>query len=378
MSVGSAACRVPVLVLPRPLHPAPPRLPGPVCGLWSALESALDRLRTEVAAYRPTGHRDRCFAAATRAAAALTAQLRAVADVPAADALPPPVPVHSEYFRVRHLAMTPAQQAGQAVAAVYRAVADLRHTMLDVNDVVAELDAALLMLHWYRPEPASGALTAGGPGPGPEPRGDLMDRWFVAHHFYFLLNVHAAEELEHAAALVRGTGDGGPELPAALRRTAVLVRGFTAAMLHSCALPAAFYQHVVRPTMSPPQVPIGLTGVMQVEHRRYRAALDGLLEALPAGFAELVDRRPELAAARNELLEADLLDLERHVTVAAVLVGTDRSLVQRATTVQNATSTLRKMRHRRARGYRDLMQFGDHWLDPAGARPAPATVAGAR
>jgi hypothetical protein len=237
-----------------------------------------------------------------------------------------------------------------------------------VNDLVNELHGLAAVLELQRPVPGEPGDVVGGPAdaavqPWFEPTGDLLDRWFLAHHTYFLLNVHAADELDRAVAQVRAGSSGRAAVT--LERVAVLVRGFTAGMVHSGAMPARFYRDVVRPTMAPPAVPMNLTGVMQLEHRRYRSALGRLLEAVPDPFDELTERDPALAAARDAVLEADLLDLERHVLVAAMLVGDDRSLVQKQATTRNATSALREMRHVRGAAYSRLIRFGDHWLGDA-------------
>lgn len=370
--VRDAAPGVPVLVLPRAAV-APATLPAPVARHWWELHDQVRLLAGELSA--PTGTPGRTgprWAATVDAGARLCAGLAPLGAVPGAAGLPAPVPVHSDYFRVRHHELTPAQQAAEVAGAVHRALADLRTAPLDVNDTVAELDAVALLLAVLRPRPGTGPAPAPGPSPV-EPGPDPMDRWLVAHHLYFLLNVHAAGELESAARTVArrpGRGPGGTGAATMTGRAATFVRGFTAAMLHSCAMPAAAYTRIVRPTMSPPHVPIELTGVMQVEHRRYRAAVDALLDALPQPHHELERVAPQLARARDRLLEADLLDLERHVTVAAVLVGAGHSLVQRGTSPTNATAALRRMRHRRARAYRDVLSHGDVWLDPLGAGAA--------
>jgi hypothetical protein len=152
------------------------------------------------------------------------------------------------------------------------------------------------------------------------------------------------------------------------------VRGFTAAMMHSAALPARYYTERVRHTMAPPAAPMNLTGRLQPEHKTYRAALDVLLDALPQPYAELAEGYPELAAARTALLDADLIDIERHVCVAGALVGGDHSLVQPDGGEENAVAILRLMRHLRAARYCPLVPFGDRFA--AGAAPVGAAPAG--
>jgi hypothetical protein len=358
---------VPFAILSDPAGRVPPSLPAGLCGAWT---EALDALRALVAAVNSGAGRPVRQAAV--AAGALAGALAAAVPLPDPQAYPPPVPVHSDYFRVRHAPLTAGQQATTAAILISRTLADLEFAMLDPNDLLWEVESMITVMELLHPRPGHGAAAPAGPAgtePRYEPHGDWMDRWFLAHHFYFLLNLMAAERLDLAAEQVR---EGRPEAACVpLTQAAVLVRGFTAAMVHSCAFPARYYQDVVRPTMAPPYVKTNLTGVMQLEHRRYRSALGRLLDEVALPYDELAESAPDLAAARNAVLEADLIDLERHVIVADTMVGGDRSLVQPGTTVQNAAGTLRKMRHLRAAAYCPYMQFGDRWVSAATGRGEP-------
>ncbi|MEV0391706.1 hypothetical protein [Polymorphospora rubra] len=379
---------VPLLVVGYPVEWERARFDAATRAMWASAEASLGMLMDAMQRGGNSTEVARRFEFAVDSTAALAARLDSIAGVDDPWQLPPPVPVHSDYFRVRHTPLTPRQQAAQTAVAVFRTLADLRLTMLEINDVLAEVASMSLLFRLLRPAstagtngsaadgppfdvpagaPPNGTAVSDGPTAGEggtatpyRPDGDWMDRWFLVHHYYFVLNVYAAALIHRAVEQARAGADG--PAAAALADAAVLIRGFTAAMIHSGAMPAKYYQDVVRPTMSPPHVSINLTGVMQIEHRRYRAAVEKLITAVPEPYADLMLTRPELADARDEVLEADLLDLERHITLAAVLVGGERSLVQPGTTTQNATSTLRKMRHMRAANYCPLMQFGDRWL----------------
>ncbi|MEU2613190.1 hypothetical protein ABZ570_16645 [Micromonospora sp. NPDC007271] len=349
---------VPYVVLAWPIRSAAPRFGPSACQLWAEAEEGLAALRDTLATTGDGERVSKGFLHATERLGSLSRRLQAVAGVADVAALPPPVRVHSDYFRIRHAELTPEQHAAQVAAVLHRTVADLRFGMLDINDVRAELAGALLILAALRPAPTA---TDDRPRMEPEwfdPDGDWMDRWLLVHHCYFLFNLHAAAELDRAARAVRDEPAVAVE---ALNRAAVLVHAFTAAMLHSAAMPSEYYEEMVRPTMAPPRVAINLTGAMQPEHRIYRSALRRLLAVLDAPYPDLASANPALAAARDGLLGADLLDLERHVSVAAVLVGSGQSLMQRSA-AGNAIGTLREMRHIRALAYRDLLEFGECWL----------------
>jgi hypothetical protein len=286
-------------------------------------------------------------------------------------------PVH-DYFGVRAAPLTPEQHAAQTAAVVFRALADLRYALVDGAVMAAEVAAVAAVL---------GRLLGGGQPDGQvadpvadraagravapvglyEPRGDGLERWITVHHLYFLLNLYAAATVGEATAALAGGGPDPDGAAALLAEARIYVRGFTAGMVHSAAVPPGYYRDVVRPTMQPPAATKPLTGGLQPEHAAYRSAVRRLLEASPEPFWTLHGRHPCLASARDAFLEADLLDIERHAGVAEGLVGNAHSLVQREQAPDNAVSTLRQMRHARAARYSTLMRFGDQlgvWAMP--------------
>jgi hypothetical protein len=128
-------------------------------------------------------------------------------------------------------------------------------------------------------------------------------------------------------------------------------------MIHSAVLPGRLYLDEIRPSMAPPYLPKPLTGGMFTEHRAYHRRLAALLAAVDEPYATLHRHQPRLAAARSDLLDADVCDLERHVSMGETLVRDDQSLVQTDTT-DNAVAELRRMRARRVDRYRPFLRFG--------------------
>ncbi|WP_405581913.1 hypothetical protein [Streptomyces sp. NBC_01190] len=280
-------------------------------------------------------------------------------------ALVPVVPNH-DYFGVRTAKLDDARLAAETTAIVARALTDLRHARLGANDRAAEVLAMAALLRRLALgqglAPRQGAAAEPRPRvtdarPAPQPAQDELTRWVVTHHLYFVLNLAAADAVSRAVpALAAGERDTAFE---AVREAVVLVRGFTAAMMHAGDMSAPCYDAKVRPTMHPPAVPEALTGRTQPEHRAFRRAMRRLVHVSAVPFAEMAAADPELALARDALLEADLQDIERHIIVTAALVGDDRSLVQSGQAAESAVRVLRTMRHARAESYRDLMRFGD-------------------
>ncbi|CAM5660087.1 hypothetical protein SALBM135S_03052 [Streptomyces alboniger] len=188
-------------------------------------------------------------------------------------------------------------------------------------------------------------------------------RWLIGHQVHVLFNVCAAVAVADAAGRLR-RGDR----VTALRRLAdatVYVRGFPAAMTHASTIPADYYRAAIRQTMAPPAVDIPLSGRQHRGYKLFRAAMKDLLAVVPDSFERLAARAPELAEARDALLEADIIDGERHVTLAYSMVHLDRSLAQRSDGPDNAVAELRLMRHRRAAQYASLIRHGDHYVADA-------------
>lgn len=292
--------------------------------------------------------------------------------IPAED-VPARLPIH-EYFGVRQAPVSPAQVASQAAMVVDRGLADLQYAPVDVNDMAAEVATMRLTLADVIGPAASGAPASGpraslaaAPDVAYQPTGTGLERWIVAHHVYFLFNLRAAAEV-HAGLRALARSPAGAAA-GHLERAARYVRGFTAAMAHSTAMPAGYYAEQVRHTMGPPHAPVNLTGGMQPQHKAFRGAIRRLIDALPDEHAELAARAPSLAAGRAALLEADLIDIERHAHIADKLVGSEHSLVQRDNGQENAVSMLRTMRHLRAARYAPLMPFGDQLVTAALAGP---------
>jgi hypothetical protein len=193
-------------------------------------------------------------------------------------------------------------------------------------------------------------------------------RWIIGHQLHAMFNVHAAFELVDASHAL-ANGDTGAATRA-IECAATLVEGFPGARAQALAVPASFYQDVLRPTMLPPMTSVPLSGRMHLEYNGYRQRFAELLHQLPMSTQELASSQPALAFARERIIEADLIESERHVTSVEPLVGDSRSLIQTTKSYDNAVSALRRIRHRRAAVAAPLVRFPDV---PIGtARPATA------
>jgi hypothetical protein len=350
---------VPVVVLADPIEPpARPRLNGQAAAAAAQTASLIMRLRDAADDFTDWDQTRTLFAAAVDQAGQLADLLAAnTAPIPP-EAIAEPNPIH-RYFGVRGAVATVPQVAAAEASILARGLSDLTCAPVGAADIVAELRAVSAVLEDLlcqstleedRATDAPGPTRYGSAGTG-------LQRWIIGHHMYFMLNVRGAATLHLALqALSRGDEIAAVEC---INTALVYARGFTAAMAHASAISAKCYQEQIRPTMAPPDTSVPLTGRMHKEHRAFRSALAQLLGVLPEPYPIMAERSPELAAAREALLDADLIDIERHILLAAELVGSEPSLV-RGHKRDSAVSILREMRMLRAAQYCPFVRNGDH------------------
>jgi hypothetical protein len=331
-----------------------------------------------IPAFGGPAERDGGLRAAARATAGLVRCLRSEAEPVEGEQLPTRSHVQL-YFRVRTTALSGAQAALHAALVIESALTDLRNAPLAGSDIARETAGLRQVVVDLAGSQGQAAPGVGGDGdgsgsgdgieavPASSQRQVWLARWIVGHHVHVLLNVYATIALQDAIALLRA-GER-PRAAQKLATVATYVRGFAPARAHAATLPSDFYNVVVRPTMVPTVVAAPLSGKMHLEYQLYRKRVDELLEILPEPVNELALGEPELAFAREELLDADLIEAERHVCLVEPVVGNERSLIQAPRSSENAVAVLRRMRHRRAAQFEPYMRFGDH-LVAASAEPA--------
>ncbi|MFF1696422.1 hypothetical protein ACFVXC_22850 [Streptomyces sp. NPDC058257] len=302
-------------------------------------------------------------AAADELAAALSAQDPAVAgeELPAES-------TSQSFFRVREVELSDQQHALHGVLVIHRGLEDLCEAPLSGADLaleVAGMRQSVLDLTGAAPDAADSLSPVAAPEPaaGASLESVWSARWLIGHQVHVLFNICAAVAVADATCHLRH-GD----TDAALLRLAdatVYVRGFPAAMTHASSVPTDYYMAAIRHTMAPPSVDVPLSGRQHRGYKLFRAAMKELLSVLPDPYEQLAVRAPELAEARGALLEADIVDGERHVTLAYSMVHLHRSIAQKPEGPDNAVAELRHMRHRRAAQYACLVRFGDHYINDA-------------
>lgn len=249
------------------------------------------------------------------------------------------------YFRIRTGILPPDAEIAQTsrlIEAVLEEMLDAPLAGSDFERLSAGL-VAVLRDHGAEATAASvGPHTAGEPSNDDSDEERWMRRWIIAHQAHAVLNVGAARAIRRGTKAARA--DDLSASATHLVHACSFVQAFAPARALALALPPAFYNDVLRPTMTPPLTKKPLSGRMHGEYRSYREEMTELLSAIPSPIAELSPRAPGLALARERLLEADLIDAERHVSLVEPMVGPSKSIVQTARSPLNALSVLRSIR----------------------------------
>lgn len=200
---------------------------------------------------------------------------------------------------------------------------------------------------WLRPRsptdgPADGppdkppeVVTAAGSGepwggPAGGDFGDALRRWKLGHQLFHLLLTAMNSVLDDTLAGVRGAH--WAPVCRDLERLRALYDAATAAMAYASDFPASAYRDEVRPTMEPPFLAPGFSGVLNREHQVTAERMRALREA----FGDLPRTGPLAAVRRAEALlwAAQRRNRRAHAAVCERCVPEGASLLQhhRATT----------------------------------------------
>lgn len=281
--------------------------------------------------------------------------------------------VSENFFRIREADLSPHQAVLHAalmfapgglgdLAVAPMAGADLASETAAMRQVLSDLTGIS-----DNEMAAASAAAHRGAGSPPTPTPTCVSaeaiwstRWILGHQIHAQFTRCAAVAV--GDAIRRLPDEPGSGAAQRLRSAVVLVRGLPAAMAHAAAMPVEYYQEAVRPAMMAPAQTTPLSGRMQYSYKIYRKTVNALLAALPQTYAELATHSAELADACNDLLEADLIDAERHVTLAYSMVDLRHSIAQSNETSRNAVGELRLMRHRLAARYAPHLRVGDRYI----------------
>jgi hypothetical protein len=329
------------------------------------------RIPVDLTALRHTFEEFDAFAITGRrldAAASIASMARAQASVLKSsltyDVRPEPLSDVQRYFRIRTADLSGDQALHQCLCVINDVAIDIADAPIAGSDLTRIVSAMSEVINSFSGPLSSVSASADPPRPIRTIEEVWLRRWIVGHQLHAMLNIYAAYALVDAIRALRACDYHSATR--ALHVAARIVEGFPGARAHALALPAVFYSDVLRPTMLPPLTSTPLTGTMHVEYRGYRRRLEQVMELLPQSSVQLAAMQPQLALARERLLDADLIDSERHVTSVEPLVGDSRSLIQSGRSTENALAALRRIRHRRADQVARYVRFPDRIARVAG------------
>lgn len=266
-----------------------------------------------------------------------------------------------EHFRIRFGELAYAQEATECARVLKDALYDLVDVPIAGSDA-ARLVAAtscVIETHFVPGEEATDAegLSRRASVRREPAREEMWNaRWIIGHQLHALFNISATRALDQSIDFLKRD-----RIELAIEQVDVascFVRAFAPARAQALAVPATFYLNVLRPEMMPPETAKPLSGRMHIEYRTYREALGRFIDSVPQPLSEMAATQPDLAFARERLLEADLTESERHVTLVEPIVEDARSIVQSPLSRDNAVSSLRRIRDERSKRAEPFVRFG--------------------
>ncbi|MFI9235441.1 hypothetical protein [Streptomyces sp. NPDC053079] len=160
--------------------------------------------------------------------------------------------------------------------------------------------------------------------PGKE-QGDALRRWKLGHQLLHVLLATMNTVLDETLAAAQDTR--WPSLVHGMERLRALYDAATAAMAYASDFPPGAYQDEVRPTMQPPFVGPGFSGVFNREHRAMTIRMHRLRRAvkdLPPDTGPV----EEIRQAALSLQAAQSRNHSSHITICERCVPSGTSLLR--------------------------------------------------
>lgn len=242
------------------------------------------------------------------------------------------------------------------VHSVLRAYEELIEEMLEGGTMVtsrqwynlrAAFDSMLLFLNGdfaAKPAPEEAYVTSIRWKVGQRP--DAVARWIRGHHIFIVLiqSLITTVNCFISAYSVRDLKLSAMTLDTATR----LFDGCSASLNFAGDFSAREYESTVRPSMMPPNVPPGMSGVLARDHEHLMHLLRGQMQ-VPA------DLDPRLREHYQQFLSAFGNTYEAHKLVCSRFVGDDRpSLLNRDGEAEAAVAVLDKVKMSRLRSFNQL------------------------
>ena len=184
---------------------------------------------------------------------------------------------------------------------------------------------------------------------------DPLSRWIRGHHVFLVLiqglivamncfvSAHAENSLEDSSS--------------ALELATLLMDGSSAALHYAGDFPASDYDETVRPTMMPPNVPPGMSGILARDHRH----LIKLLQSHRTLFQEI---QPGLRKKYQEFVTAFGCTYDAHKLVCAHFRGDERPSLLNGNAAESGVELLDDLKSVRLRSLGKVSVLGKVRTNP--------------
>jgi hypothetical protein len=156
-------------------------------------------------------------------------------------------------------------------------------------------------------------------------------RWVTGHHFLDICFIFCRKHLSDAISALNSEDPEGSAR--SLRMSTIFLRGTTAAMRYAANFPARIYNEITRPSMDEMGAPLsmGFSGTQNADYIKFQVIKDSLLNTVKNTKEMISSEKFGITLeAFKEFREVYLADMEQHILIAASKVGTDTSLMQKA------------------------------------------------
>jgi hypothetical protein len=169
-----------------------------------------------------------------------------------------------------------------------------------------------------------------------------LRRWVQGHHVFLILIQGLIISLNCFESAFND--DAREESLNALELATALMDGSSAALHHAGDFPSVVYEETVRPTMMPPNVPPGMSGILARDHRH----LIKLLHSQRPLYGAL---EPTLKQKYNEFVTAFGRAYDAHKLVCAHFRGGERPSLLNGEAEQSGVELLEELKRSRLKGF---------------------------
>lgn len=237
---------------------------------------------------------------------------------------------YDNYFRIRR-EHNPEVWAHAAQRVTQTIVDDLPNTTLSdplQRDILAGTSRILAYLPSSDLRPDDGAQQDAAPSPDlPASAVDAAHRWKTGHHLFHLILATMNTRLDQAVEALERIEPDIVTASVAVNDVTALFHAATASMHFASDFPKPMYETVIRPSMSPPWMPEGFSGIFNREHEVLSTSLRRL-KAVARSTPSDSAGAPRLRESLSQLWRAQSHNRREHRLICEKFVPGGDSLLK--------------------------------------------------